>query len=330
VDPFLNPLLNFQDKLLSLSSFDQEFRLRQLIHVGAQSVGINGQSFKLQFVDKGQKGTCTSPEGTYADVTTLTPIAYNNNPTPVDGSPLTANAMDPIHGFDTAIPQTYEESNNFSNSMGPIAVGQDGKWDFSLKHVGFLPEKRNYCLRIVKSDGTLLDTYTIYPVVITPHPPQLVKQVWENNPSALAPLATSSGNPPSTLVPSGYTIVFLIFIINLTDFQLTDVRFEDILDVSPTGFSYVSGSLVRTVIGTGAPSSTALNKIIFDATAPGTGTALTDATGTGDVASFCTAGTCPGPAPDRMTVGTVPGQSNGTLNIPTGKTFAIRFKAVKK
>src|SRR3989338_10654212 len=107
-----------------------------LLHIGAAQLGVSAQNFKLQFAQ--QSGTCdTAFVGeTYADVTAATVIAYNDNLTPADGATLTANASDPTHGADTIVNQTYEELNNFTNSVAAIPSAQDGKWDFSLKDNG--------------------------------------------------------------------------------------------------------------------------------------------------------------------------------------------------
>jgi len=161
------PLAN-QDTAVTLSSTGQAFRLRLLLYVGSGKLILNGQSFKLQFAQRGSDNQCdTSFNGeTYADVSTSTVIAYNDNPTPADGAALTANANDPTHGTDTIVNQTYEELNNFTNSQAAIPSGQDGKWDFSLKDNG-ASANTAYCFRVVKSDGSLLDTYTVIPQITT-------------------------------------------------------------------------------------------------------------------------------------------------------------------
>lgn len=126
----------------------------------------NAQNFKLQFAQK--SGTCdTAFSGeTYADVTAATVIAYNDNASPADGAGLIANANDPTDGGRTIVNQDYEELNNFTNSEAAIASGQDGKWDFSLRDNG-ANEDTDYCFRIVKSDGTLLNTYSVIPQITT-------------------------------------------------------------------------------------------------------------------------------------------------------------------
>ncbi|MGB9743192.1 MAG: hypothetical protein ACPLW9_00520 [Minisyncoccales bacterium] len=157
-----------QDTAATLGSSGAAFRLRMLLHIGANQLALNGQSFKLQFAQRGTDNLCdTAFSGeTYNDVATSTVIAYNDNPTPADGATLTANTNDPTHGADTIVNQTYEELNNFTNSVAAIPSGQDGKWDFSLKDNN-APASTTYCLRVVKADGTLLNTYSVIPEITT-------------------------------------------------------------------------------------------------------------------------------------------------------------------
>jgi predicted membrane protein len=160
--------LAVQDSAATLGSTGAAFRLRMLLHIASARLPLSGDSFKLQFAQRGADNLCdTAFSGeTYADVTTTTVIAYNDNPTPADGAALTANANDPTHGADTIINQTYEELNNFTNSVAAINVGQDGKWDFSLKDNG-APGSTAYCFRAVKSDGATLNAYTVIPQITT-------------------------------------------------------------------------------------------------------------------------------------------------------------------
>lgn len=151
---------------VTLGSTGAAFRLRELITVATANLALSGQSFKLQWAT--QSGTCdTAFTGeTYADVTTTTAISYNDNPTPVDGANITASAANDPTSVNTIIPETYEELNNFTNSQTAINIGQDGLWDFSLKDNGADPGTA-YCLRIVKSTGAVLDTYSVIPQVTT-------------------------------------------------------------------------------------------------------------------------------------------------------------------
>lgn len=123
---------------------------------------------KLQYAQRGSDNVCDTNfvNETYADVTTGTPIAFYNNPSVADGDPLTSSLLDPSHSGHTRINQTYEEANPFSSSIAVIQSGQDGKWDFSLTDSGNM-SGTIFCLRAVKNDGTLLDTYSVVPQVTT-------------------------------------------------------------------------------------------------------------------------------------------------------------------
>ena len=59
--------------------------------------------------------------------------------------------------------QASGEANRVTNSVAAI---QDGQWDFALVDHS-APEATPYCLRVVKADGTLLDTDTIIPELTT-------------------------------------------------------------------------------------------------------------------------------------------------------------------
>lgn len=153
-----------QDNVPVISSTNTQFRLRLLIHVANQDLGTSTQNFKLQYAEK--SGVCDSAFSgeTYADVTTTSTIAYYNNASPADGAALTNNANDPSHSGHTIINQTYEEANNFTNSEGTIAAGEDGKWDFSLFDNGAKGDG-SYCFRVVTSTSTNLNTYSAIPEI---------------------------------------------------------------------------------------------------------------------------------------------------------------------
>jgi uncharacterized repeat protein (TIGR01451 family) len=156
-----------QDSAIALTQIDQAFRLRLLLHVSSGSLAPAFENYKLQYaVKSGACDTAFSGE-TYSDVTTLTPIAYNDNSAPTDGIALTPNVtLDPVHGADTNVAQTYEEANDFTNTS-VISTSQDGLWDLSLKING-APSDTSYCLRVVKSTGANLGSYSIIPEVSSP------------------------------------------------------------------------------------------------------------------------------------------------------------------
>jgi len=161
-----------QDTSVTLGSANAAFRLRMLMHLANDDLRLSQNNFKLQYVGKGT-GTCASPSGgtpsSYTDVTGSTLIAFNDNATPTDNTVLTTNANDPTHGSHTVRQQTYEELNDFTNSQKIINSGQDALWDFSLKD-NSSPIYKTYCFRMVESDGTVLNTYSVYPEITTVAP----------------------------------------------------------------------------------------------------------------------------------------------------------------
>jgi hypothetical protein len=156
--------LAIQDTPVTLGLAGAAFRLRMLLSVSTGSLVLSDKSLNLQFTSK-NAGTCASSTG-WANVTTSTAISYYNNPTPTDGAALIANANDPTHNADVLINQTFEESNPFTNSVAPIPVNQDGKWDFSLFDNG-APASTDYCLQAVVSSSQPLDAYNYYPEIMT-------------------------------------------------------------------------------------------------------------------------------------------------------------------
>jgi len=138
------------------------FRLRMLIGVNSADLAISGENFKLQLATK-SGGTCDTDE-VYNDLSSGSgAIRYFNN-TPADGVALTANANDPASG--TTIAQTYEEANNFTNSIAAVSAGQNGLWDFALVD-NSSPSATSYCIRAVKSDNAVLTTYSVTPEITT-------------------------------------------------------------------------------------------------------------------------------------------------------------------
>lgn len=153
-----------QDTAVTLGS-TSPVRLRMLLDTSGASLGAGDFDFKLQFAVR--SGTCDASftGETYADVTALTDIAYNNNSTPTDGDTATSNTNDPTFGGDTVVYQSYEEANNFTN-VSDIDAGEVGLWDFSLVDNG-APFSTTYCFRAVLADGTPLDSYTVLPELTT-------------------------------------------------------------------------------------------------------------------------------------------------------------------
>lgn len=152
---------------------------------------------------------------------------------------------------------------------------------------------------------------------------QLVKQVYDTSGNCLASQpadATCNSSATSITVPVGMSLKFLVFVKNTSDIALTDIRFQDVLDTSATGFTYVAASIKRTANDGTAPADTATAAQIY--TAANGGTAQTDALGApDDLASF---------VGSTLTVGAVTGQANQSLGFPAHKSFGVIFTVTKK
>ena len=152
---------------------------------------------------------------------------------------------------------------------------------------------------------------------------QLVKQVYDASGNCLASQptdATCNGGAISVTVPAGSNLKFLIFVKNASDVALSDVRFQDILDTSGTGFTYTAGTIKRTANDGTAPADSATAAQIY--TAANTGTAQTDALDPlVDYASF---------VGSTLTVGAIGTQTNMILSFQAHKSFGVIFNVTKK
>lgn len=145
----------------NLTSVGQTFRLRLLLGVDDATLG-QGSQFKLQLAQL--SGSCSA--SSYSDVTTNT---YYDLVGVENGQALVTNANDPVDGTRTTKPQSLVEANDFENSESFIAPGEAGLWDFSL-HDNGAPPSTTYCFRVVKADGSPLDSYAHYPTVTSVGP----------------------------------------------------------------------------------------------------------------------------------------------------------------
>lgn len=100
----------------------------------------------------------------YYTVPTVQPIAYYNNVAPADNATISSTANDPTNGARPTVYQKYRETDPFTNAVAAIAAGSDGMWDFAL--TGDPTAAGNtYCLRVVKSDNSPLDSYSYIPEI---------------------------------------------------------------------------------------------------------------------------------------------------------------------
>ena len=155
-----------------------------------------------------------------------------------------------------------------------------------------------------------------------------MKQVWDSAGSnCLASIpadATCNSSATSITVPAGTSLKFLIYVKNTSDVSLSDVRVQDLLDDSATGFTYTAGSIRRTPNDGTAPADTAANATILAAAT----TVQTDAVGGPDDFASITDSNANARL-DKLTVSAVTGQANQSLSFLAHKTFAILFTVAK-
>jgi hypothetical protein len=143
------------------------FRLRLLIQaLLASSTPGPSSTFKLQYATSTPGGCTTSTGKTFLDIATSSgDLRFFDNPAVADGILMAPSSTDPSNGLDVRVTETYDENNPFVTTS-TIGIGQDGRWDFPLVDV-FSPGATTYCIRAVKSDGTLLDAYNSLPEIQT-------------------------------------------------------------------------------------------------------------------------------------------------------------------
>lgn len=141
--------------------YNDQIRLR--VGIKVENSTSTADTFKLQFASTTGAGVCSSLTN-WSDVGSTSSssvwIAYNN-PSVADGATLSSSTLAGTDRF-----ETYEESNPSSSTPNVIDINEDGEWDFSLLQNGAEAEK-DYCFRMVKSDGSVLFGYDQYPRLTT-------------------------------------------------------------------------------------------------------------------------------------------------------------------
>ena len=162
-------------------------RLRINVTVGSVNLAAGSQSFKLQ---SGSSGSCTSTSWSDVDIINGSGVWRGyDNATPADGAALTGLLLSTSNA--TA---TYEEANNSANNPYAVSVGQNIEYDWVIQDNN-APSGTTYCFRMIKSDGTALNSYTNYPSLITkglPNAPTSLGQYLANGATAVAVGGTAS------------------------------------------------------------------------------------------------------------------------------------------
>ncbi|MCH9036884.1 MAG: type II secretion system protein, partial [Chloroflexi bacterium] len=138
------------------------FRLR--MNVGADGLNFDpgDLTLKLQYA--------TATDGPFTDVG---PLGSAETWRFFDNPSVASEAVLPRLLLTTSsVLQTYQEANPAIANPNPIGVSQRAEWDWSLED-NFAPDETTFFFRVVKADGTLLDTYTFFPELTTAPAPLL-------------------------------------------------------------------------------------------------------------------------------------------------------------
>ena len=84
--------------------------------------------------------------------------------------------------------ETYQETNPSPANPNKIKVNERGEWDWAIEDNN-APDSTTFFFRMVKDDGTELDTYVFYPELATPPPPVLTQHDyrWFQNVDSITP-----------------------------------------------------------------------------------------------------------------------------------------------
>ncbi|MBI5153143.1 MAG: hypothetical protein HZA36_01655 [Parcubacteria group bacterium] len=177
----------------------EQLKLRMSILVGSSTLPTSTEAFKLQY---GVVSSTCAGVTNWSDTggTASSTIWRGFNGTPSDGAQLSGN---PPTAGDLVLSVSdragsYEEENPTISNPFQVGVGEDVEYDWILQDNGAVPAT-TYCFRMVKSDGTALDTYTFYPSVTTSgYRPETRNWRWyddETNETPTTALAVENGTP---------------------------------------------------------------------------------------------------------------------------------------
>ena len=243
----------------------------------------------------------------YKTVSTADTLTFEaGQTTSVQGALTLSGAPGQLLALRSTVPNTYWLL-NVSGTMG-------------VSYVDAQDSDASPGLTINSFGSTLLNTVNWYGTDLGL---PIIKQVWD----AAGPTCRASSIPKASCnassirenVIKGTVVTFLIYVKNPLAATTDSVQILDMID--DVGFTYVAGTLYATPNdgSLAQPNASDSDLAIFNAA-----TLLqTEAADTGltDFASINT-----GLSPDRLTIGA---PDNTIINIPAGKTFAIKFQATK-
>jgi|GEM_PF-5385377 len=189
-------------------------RLRMNVGVTINPLFAAGQAFKLQFA--------TATGGPWSDVGAIgSALVWRgfDNASVTNGSTIPTFLL-----TSSTVTESYVEQNNSPANPNAVASGNWGEWDWVVQQNSATPNQ-TYYFRMVKSDGTALDTYSTYPSLTT----QVLYQTSGSLTSDVIDTASTNGVAPNSIYFEGSMPVN------------TSVTFQFAASNSPSGpWSYVA------------------------------------------------------------------------------------------
>ncbi len=131
---------------------------------GQTSQGFNGRMDELRMADtKRSSGWITTEFNNQSNPTGFYDISAEELIS--DGRLLPSTLLTA-----SDVAETYEEENPTRENQNLLPVGDDAEWDFVLQNNN-AAVNTNYCFRMVYEDGSVFNSYTNYPRLITNAPP---------------------------------------------------------------------------------------------------------------------------------------------------------------
>ena len=167
-----------------------KIRIRMGLKITAASMPAGADAFRLEY------GLRTTPSCSaisawlpLGDVGSTTAKWRGANGTPADGALL---STDPPTGGDllltgASVAGTYEEQNNSATNPYVAFPNDIVEYDWLVQDNGAV-DKSSYCFRMVEVSGTLLTTYTTYPILRTVgYEPQITNWRWYDDETNATP-----------------------------------------------------------------------------------------------------------------------------------------------
>ena len=144
----------------AITDLGQVARLRMSVETPRLPLASGDQVFKLQY--------STDIAGPWTDVGAIGSTGTwrgFDNPAVLDGNILPTLLLSL-----SDVAETYEEENPSAVNPNPLGSRDFGEWDWVIQENG-APSNTIFFFRMLRSDGTIFESYTRYPSTVMPPPP---------------------------------------------------------------------------------------------------------------------------------------------------------------